>query len=177
MNKKLTFLPVGILLMTASCTEDNQEKIIGRWQQESIHNPVMEQVIEEQQSFIDTIGRNTTAEQNDSLYGTRNVDSLREMLKEEISNFKKDQEEAIKNTWFEFRKDGVLVLKTDDMVDSSSWYLEDEGHTLVLDEQKLKGSGSQVRMEIMMLDKDAMKLRFNQGQDTSTVTFKATTKQ
>lgn len=177
MNKKKYFLPAGLLLLATACTQDNQKKIIGRWQQESIKNPVMEQVILEQQSFIDTIGKSTTPEQNDSLYGTRNIDSLREVLKLEINTFKEDQDRAIKNTWFEFRKDGVLVLKTDDMVDSSSWYLEDEGKTLVLDEQKLKGSGSQVRMEIMTLSDDAMKLRFSQGQDTSTVTFKAVTKQ
>lgn len=172
MNKKIALFPAALLLLAASCTQKNEEKIQGRWQQVAIHNPVMEQIIAEQEAFIDTMGANTTPAQNDTMYHTQNLDSLREVLKQEIKTFKEDQDRAIQNTWFDFRKDGVLVLETDNLVDSSAWYLEDEGKTLVLDEQKLKGSGSQVRMEILKLAQDSMKLRFSQGQDTSTVTFK-----
>lgn len=172
MSKHIIVAAAALLLLATGCTQNNEKKIVGRWQQTSIHNPVMEEIVAEQQAFIDTLGKSTTPAQNDSLYGVQNIDSLREALRQEIKAFKEDQERAIQQTWFEFRKDGILLLKTEDMLDSAGWYLEDDGHTLVLDEMKLKGSGTQVRMEIVTLTDDALKLRFSQGQDTSTVTFK-----
>jgi len=172
MNKQLLTGATAVLLLAASCTQSNEQKITKRWQQESIRNPMMEQIIQEQQAFIDTLGANTTPAENDSLYGIRNIDSLKDALRQEIATFKKEQERVVKNTWFDFRKDGVLILNTDQIIDSASWYLEDDGHTLVLDEMKLKGSGDQVRMEVITLTNDKLQLKFMQGQDTSTVTFK-----
>ena len=55
-------------------------------------------------------------------------------------------------------------------VDSTKWYFDDEG-ALILDEMKMKGAGSKLKMDVIQLEDNILKLRFTEDGLTSTVTF------
>ena len=81
------------------------------------------------------------------------------------------QEHSIENTWFDFYKNGVVKMNFSGQLDSAKWQLDKEGK-LVLDEQILKGSGTSIEMEIIELADTILKLKFNDNNGTSTVTFR-----
>lgn len=168
MKKLLLIAP--FLLFTVSCKETKEDKIAREWQAISLESPTMDEKIKEQEAFIDTLGKSTTPEQNDSIYHTRNVDSLREALRNELAEFRGMQDHAVKNTWFHFRKDGTALMNFSGQDDSTKWYFDDEG-ALILDEMKMKGTGSKLKMDVVQLEDTVLKLRFTEDGLTSTVTF------
>ncbi len=153
-----------------SCTQKREDIIAKKWHAVALTSPQMDQMIAEQQQFLDTFGKNTDAETNKMAYGVENVDSMRRSLQLQLNDFKAMQSHAVKNTWFDIRKNGVAVMNFSGQVDSTNWYFDDEKN-LVLDEMKLKGTGTKIIMEVVELADTAMKLRFTEDGVTSTVTF------
>ena len=172
--KKLFLLAPFVVFFTA-CKETKEDKIIKKWQAVALESPMMDQMINEQASFLDTFGTHTTPQQNDSMYGTRNVDSMRESLRLQLNDFKGMQDHAVKNTWFHFMKDGKALMNFSGQPDSTHWYFDDEGG-LILDEMKMKGTGNKIRMDVVKLEDTVLKLRFTEDGMTSTVTFHPTEK-
>ncbi len=162
----ILFMITGIL----ACQDKTEKVLIGTWKAQVLENEAMDQILEEQLHFLDTFGRSTTAAQNLEIYGSANVDSIRASLSQTLAEMKAKQEELVRNTWFQFRKDGVALLNFGQQPDSVHWYINEE-QQLVLDEMSLKGSGSKIYMNILELNEQELRLEFTENGLTSTVVF------
>jgi hypothetical protein len=167
MKKLIYLLPFTLLI--SSCKEKKEDMLAKKWQAVKLSNPQMDQMIKEQEVFLDTFGKGSP-EQNEALYGIKNIDSARESLKMQLNDFKAMQDHAVKNTWFNFRKDGVAIMNFSGQLDSTKWYVEGESK-LILDEKQLKGTGNKIEMEIVELKQTMLTLRFTEEGMTSIVTF------
>ncbi len=145
--------------------------IAKKWKAVSLESPQLDQMIAEQRNFIDTVGKSTDAATNEALYGIRNMDSMRTMLKIQLDSFLAMQETTLNNTWLDFNKDGVVATNFGTSPDTVNWYFDDEGN-LMLDEMQKKGAGSKIKMEVMKLEENVLQLRFNENGFSSTATFK-----
>jgi hypothetical protein len=169
MKKIALFLLTPITLLSCNAKE---KQLAGKWQAVYLDNPALTDMLVNQQHFIDTFGQNTTPEQNDSMYGVRNIDSMRQVLQMQIDSFRMMQEQTLQQTKFEFRSDKTALLYFGETPDSAHWYFDDDG-ALVLDEAPLKGSGTKTRMEVETLTRDTLRLRFTENGITSSATFKS----
>ncbi len=168
--KKLVLPAILFSIAFVACKQDNKTLLSKKWQAISLDNPQLQQSIKEQEAFIDTFGKNSTAEQNATTYGTSNVDSMRESMRQQLNDVKSMQEHAVKTTWFDFRKDGAVVMNFSGQVDSTNWYFDDDS-TLVLDELKLKGTGNKIVMKVNELSNDKLRLTFQEDGFVGTITF------
>src|SRR5690606_39895762 len=89
----------------------------------------------------------------------------------EMVDYMAMQEHAVKNTWFDFRKDGIVIMNFSGQVDSSKWEINNEG-TLVLDETKTAESTEKLQLEILSLTDTMLKLQMSEQGMSSTVIFK-----
>lgn len=167
--KKIVLLLAATVALY-SCKQKPEDIITRKWHAVDLSSPQMEQMIAEQQQFLDTFGKNSDAASNKLAYGVEDVDSMRRSLQLQLNDFKAMQDHAVKNTWFDIRKNGIAVMNFSGQVDSTNWYFDDEKN-LVLDEMKLKGTGTKLIMEVVALADTAMKLRFTEDGVTSMVTF------
>ena len=165
-------LLVVITSFFISCKPSNEELISRKWVAVAIDNPELTpERIAETRYFFDTVGKSTSPEVNEQLYGVRNMDSLREILKYQLEGELATQEAIVQHTWMDFHKDGRVAANFGtEKADTVNWYFE-EGN-LFLDEMKYKGSGSKIKMEVLKLDKETLQIRFNENGFTSTATFK-----
>lgn len=170
MNKSLIAL-LSCSLLLFSCKQDKKSMIMKKWIAVSLENPQLDAMIKEQQTFLDTFGKNTTDKQNDSLYGVHNIDSMRESLQLQLNDFKSMQEHSVKNTWFQFQKNGIVIMNFSGETDSTKWYFDEEDN-LMLDEMELKGAGSKLKMEVVQLADTILKLKLNEEGAASMVTFR-----
>ncbi|RYE19454.1 MAG: hypothetical protein EOP51_19855 [Sphingobacteriales bacterium] len=168
MKKLVLLLSATVLLY--SCKHKPEDIIAKKWHATELSSPQMDQMMVEQQQFLDTFGKNSDAASNKLAYGVEDVDSMRRSLQLQMNDFKAMQEHAVKNTWFDIRKNGVAVMNFSGQIDSANWYFDDEKN-LVLDEMKLKGTGAKLIMEVVELADTSMKLRFTEDGVTSAVTF------
>ncbi len=160
-----------LLLLLVSCQQGKESIIAKKWNAKEVSNPQQDAFIKEQELFIDTFGKNNDAATNLKIYGFSNVDSARESLKTEFADYKTMQQHAVENTWFDFNKNGKVVMNFSGQIDSANWYFDKEGK-LVLDEPKLKGSGNVIRMSVLTMEDTLLKLSFSDSTGASTVTFK-----
>lgn len=167
--KKASWL-LALPLLLVACKEKKEDIIAKKWAAASVENPQMDSMIREQQMFLDTFGKNSDAATNLAVYGITNIDSARESLRAQINDYKAMQEHGLTNTWFDFRKDGIVIMNFSGQVDSTKWYFNEDGE-LVLDEQKMKGAGSIVKMDVIQLTDTSLKLKFNENGMASTVLF------
>jgi len=174
--KKIQFAGMVMLLVFSACApKDKKSMITGKWQAISLENPQLVKLMEEQSAFLDTFGKNTTTEQNLEIYGFTNIDSARDVLKKEMVEYMAMQDHAVKNTWFDFRKDGMVVMNFSGQVDSTKWQINEEG-VLVLEESTTEGKGEAIKMEILSLTDTLLKLQMNDKGMSSTVIFKPANK-
>ncbi len=164
---KYLIILAGLATTFAACKQSKEELIARRWQAVALESPMMDEQIRMQREFLDTVGTSTDAATNEVLYGVRNMDSMRQWMKTQFDSIILEQKSAIANTWLNFSKEGTVVSSFGSAPDTVSWYFDDEG-ALILDELKHKGAGSKVKMEVVKLDEDSLKLRFNENGFSST---------
>jgi hypothetical protein len=162
----LTFLPVLIF----SCKPSKEKMMEGRWQATHLENPTLDAQVAQLKAFLDTVGNNTTPEQNEVLYGVKNIDSLKQIQLAQIVRGLQEQAKELQNTFLNFQADGKVIYSFGSKPDTACWYFEGE-QNLVLDEKKLKGVGNIVKMEIITLTKEQLQLRFQEHEMSSTATF------
>jgi hypothetical protein len=167
----LFYISFIAIVAFASCKPEKKDMIIGLWQEIGVANPQMDNAVEEQRLFLDTLGKHTDSVANVALYGTNNIDSFKKGMRTNLDSFKKAQGKAISETWFDFHKNGIVYLHSQEGLDSANWYIEEE-NALMLDEEKLKGVGSKIRMEIAALDDTALQLHYTEQYLNSTAFFK-----
>lgn len=166
--KHLSFLLLALALF-AACKPSREKQIIGLWQETSVRNPQMDEAMEQQRQFLDTVGRRTDSAANLATYGFSNIDSFKQSIHRNLDSFKRAQGKAISETWFEFQKGGMAYLHSEDGLDSANWYFEDDA--LILDEQKLKGGGAKISMDIEQLNDTALQLHFREKYLSSIARF------
>lgn len=149
--------------------------LIGNWQAVKLENPSMDSFFSKSQLYIDTVGKGNDAATNFAIYGVTNMDSMRKVLQEQYDSAKMMQAYAVSNTFFNFRKDSIVVLSFNGNVDSSKWYLDESGG-LVLDELNNTAAAEKIKMVIVALGDTVLKLRFEENGAKSTVTFHPTGK-
>lgn len=170
MIKRFTPVFLCVLLM-ASCKKGREDLIARKWQEVSVSNAQLDEVMKSQQAFIDTVGKSTDATTNMQDYGVTNIDSFKRMMQQNLDSFTALQKRSVAATQFDFRKEGVVYLRTEEGVDSAAWSFDEDG-TLLLDEQKLKGAGSQLHVEVVSLTDTMMNLKFMENNSTSNAIFK-----
>lgn len=170
-------LVLSIICITLlSCEQKNKKnQLTGKWQAIALENAELDSLMKQQLQFLDTFGSNTTPEENETIYGFRNIDSARTTLKAELEEYLAMQDHAVKHTWFDFRKDGVVVMNFSGQIDSSKWYINDDG-ALMLDELEMKGAGARIKMEILSLTDTSLRLQLNDEGMSSVVLFEPSDK-
>ena len=168
MKKIIVLISVTTLLY--SCKQTKEEMLAKKWRGVSVSNPNLDSMVAEKEVFIDTFGRNTDAETNEKIYGFKNVDSMRESLKAEWKDVRDMQKHAVENTWFDFRKNGTVVMNFSGQTDSSKWAFTKDGG-LELAQPKTQANAVSIKMDIVTLTDTVLKLRYNDKGGTSTVTF------
>jgi len=162
----LFFIPVLLL----ACQPSKKDMLVRNWHATSLYNPQLDEMLQKQQKFIDTVGHSTTKAADDSLYGFHNIDSIKIVLQKQLDSFKLMQQQALENTYFNFKKNGEAILSFGGNADTTKWYFDDEG-ALVFDELNEKGAGTTFKMIVQHLSDTALKLKFVQKEESSIVTF------
>lgn len=167
---RILILPLTLITLY-SCKKDKAAQLVGKWQEIKVINPDLDATLQQQKTFADTVGYSTTAEQNLALYGVENIDTFKKELHTNLDSFRKEQLKAVEATQFDFQKNGIIYIKSEEGIDSCNWYLDDDG-ALILDEAKLKGVGTRLRMEIVELSDTLLKLQYTEKFLNSTAVFK-----
>jgi hypothetical protein len=132
-------------------------------------------MIYKQSLFIDTVGSYTDSAENVRAYGTNNIDTMKASLRANLDSFRREQQKTVEATWFDFRKGGLMYMHTPDGLDSSKWYFEEDG-ALILDEEKLKGNGNKIRLEVLALNDTMLKINYKEQYLNSTAIFRPASK-
>lgn len=169
--KKAVVTILGLTALFAACKPDRKALLTGEWKGEKFENPEMDSFFANSKRYIDTIGNNGNAATNMELYGTTNMDSARKVLMQQRDSTMMLQMNAIKNTRFTFMPDSLVVIAFDGKKDSGRWYFAADGHSLEMEETTGPGAGTKTHMNILTLTADSLKLKFEQDNTYSTVTF------
>ncbi len=159
------------LLLAASCKPSRESSILGLWQETGIKNPQMAEAFDQQSIFADTVGRSTDSLTNITLYGAVSMDSFRKNLRANMDSFRRAQAKAVSETWFEFHKNGIAYLHSQEGLDSARWSFEEDG-ALMLDEEALKGGGAKIRMEVTALNDSELRLEYSEKYLSSIANFR-----
>jgi hypothetical protein len=152
----------AIVLFMLSCKGDKKEVIVNNWRAFNIENPELEAMMQEQELFIDTFGRNTDARTNERLYGVQNIDSMRKALKAQFDTTRMIQKSAMRTTTLRFREDGIAFLNFGKQPDTTRWYFDDKG-ALIMDKKMFSGSGGVLKMDVVMLSDTLLKLKYTEN--------------
>lgn len=169
--KKHTLYFILILTFFQSCSQPKKEEmILHHWQAVAMESPMMTEEFDRLKQMMDTIGINNTPEQNQLFYGMSNMDSFRAVKKQEIAMALQQQEEEMKTTFLEFNKNGIAYLQFGGQPDTVGWSFDDNG-LLVLDEAKVKGVGNKIKMTVIGLTNDTLKIQYDENGYHSIATF------
>lgn len=163
----------GILgtIALSSC-QSKHNLLMGKWHGVTMVNPDMDSFFIATQKYIDTFGRNADAKTAIELYGTDNLDSLRHAMQVERDSAKTMQDDAIKRTVFEFRKDSLVLMAFGGGPErNSKWFIEGDT-VLVLEQTMDNGLIDRQKGVIKTLNKEDMVLKFKDEKGYSLVTFK-----
>jgi hypothetical protein len=173
--KKHLALPLLLLpIMLWACTSGKNDKrklLTGVWHANKLENKDMDSFFLNTQTYIDTIGKNSTDEVNKRVYGVTNMDSMRKILQSQYDSAKNMQMDAVKNTIFDFRADSTALLTFNGSIDSSTWTITPAGELVITELHPIEGESEHVTMEILGLTDKELKLRFAENGAYSTVTF------
>lgn len=173
---KKNILLIALPIVLAACSQSKEDIIVGKWQAVKVDNPQQDSFFAEQDKFLDTFGRYGDAAANKAVYGFSNVDSARESLKAQLKDYKAMQQHAVENTVFNFDKKGTAIMDFSGQVDTVKWTVDKEGKYLTLEESKKSATSTSIKMEVIELTKEVLKLKFTDNGGTSTVTFKPAAK-
>ena len=168
---KKAFTAIFVLsVLFFSCKRSQKEMLMGSWTAVKLENPRVDSFFTNSQKYIDTIGNNGNPATNLKEYGTTNMDSLRKFMQEQFDSSKAIQMRGLLSTKFDFKKDTVILTFPEYTV-TCSWLI-DKGGDLVLQEIPATGDSAKMNMKIMSLSDKDLKLKIEEKEDVSTVTFR-----
>jgi hypothetical protein len=159
-----------------ACQQPTNSKLRAKWRGVHLENRSLDSFFRETQHYLDTFGKGNSDDVNYALYGVSNVDSLRQILRAQHDSTQMLQQMAVKNTIFHFMTDSQAMISFNGLLDTSKWYVV-HNNELVLIEQTGPDRGLVTKMSILELTDNELKLRFEQENTFSTVTFRKETTQ
>ncbi|NDC41092.1 MAG: hypothetical protein EBZ77_06005 [Chitinophagia bacterium] len=159
-----------LALLLSSCQQGPEQLIKGKWRGTRLHNPRLDSFFHETQHYIDTITKARTTEENLAIYGVTNTDSLKQALQLQHDSTMAMQRDAVKNTWFQFMDDSVAIVSFNGNADTGKWHIENKVD-LIIEEIDGTGTAQRTKMNIDSLTGNKLKLRFDDENYSSTVTF------
>lgn len=110
-------------------------------------------------SFLDTVGNNTTPDQNEQIYGIRDMDSFKKVNLSIIQDRLAMQRHSLDNTWMEFYNDGKVVRNFSGLIDTTIWSVDTSGKLTFGDPAK---GGEIYNMDIIQLKDSVLELNMVQ---------------
>ncbi|MBS1771921.1 MAG: hypothetical protein JST82_03615 [Bacteroidetes bacterium] len=171
MKKIVLFITASVVLL--SCQPSQKDLLMKKWKGFSAENKQIDSMMRERENFLDTFGKNNDAATNLAMYGIANVDSVREINLALISESRKMQQHNVENTYLEITKDGLAIMSySSEQRDSSKWRLDKN----MLHMHDIRDTSIHIEMEILSLNDTMLKLKYQDNNGTSTVTFKPAAK-
>jgi len=154
-----------------SCKPGKKKMLIGKWNATAIENPYVDSGLMMEKQMLDTLGKTTTPEQNLALYGTKNIDSLKQDQYAKLDTMINRQQFVTNNTWFQFNEDGSAVLHYGDMdAITTSWHLNDSGK-LLLDVIEKSSFANNLDINIILLTDSSLRIQQVKNEVSNYISF------
>lgn len=114
--------------------------------------------------FLDTVGNSTTPEQNEQIYGVRDLDSFKMINLSIIQDRLAMHKHSLDNTWLQFYKDGMVVRNFSGLIDTTVWSVDTSGKLTFGDPN---AGGEIYDMDIVQLEDSVLKLNMVQQNGTT----------
>jgi len=162
------------LLFLAAC-QSPKERILGKWQVESFQNPTQDSMMKAHEHSIDTISRvDSTMAQ---FLGTYDLDSVKAILKKQMTDRKKMEEDAAKQSSMDFYNDSTVVIVNGINVDTAIWSMTDDGKKITFSPPKPQPQAQSATFDIETLTSHKLKLKINRGESTLYINLRPFTKE
>ncbi len=161
-----------LLVGLISCKNDSKKRILGDWQGTALVNANLDSFFVRSQRLIDTLGSHNTPDENSSIYGTYNMDSVKNVLQIQHDSAMLMQQARVKGTYFDFLEDGTahITFNGGATIDTAKWNFDDAG-MLLLEDLSVGGKGAIKRMRVESLTDTVLQLTiWNEG-DSSKLTL------
>ncbi len=169
--KKILWL-CGCVMLLASCAKSKKDMIAGKWHAVDYKNPEMDAFFAESAKYIDTLGANGNPMTNFELYGSTNIDSIRTALRVERQATLEMQMQAIKNTTFDFSKDGKLVVNFNGKADTGNWTMKDkDANAIELEELSGPDKGRKTQIDLLKVSQDSLSIKILQDSTYTIISF------
>jgi hypothetical protein len=170
--KKIVLPAIGVIVLLASCQQSKKDMLAGTWNAVNYENPEMDAFFAESAKYIDTLGANGNAQTNYELYGSTNVDSIRNAMRMERQQTLEMQMQAIKKTTFTFTKEGKLMVNFNGKMDTGNWSMKTkDASSIELEELSGPDKGRKTPIDILKLKGDSLMLKIIQDNTYTTITF------
>ncbi len=176
MIKKYLHIIAGVgMLAVASCSNNSEPKLEGKWQASSIETPSQDSILKvqmkEQLASIDTL--KTASAEMYKHYETKDIEVVKTKAREEVNKqpemMKEQMAQSAKEFSFQLLANGDAITFTKNGADTGTWYFADKGKKLILDPlEKAKAAATQMApQQVMIFDivhagADSMRLRLHE---------------
>ena len=161
---------LGVVLVACDKGNPKMKKLMRAWRSARVENKDMDSFLVSTQRYIDTFGRNSSVETNIAVYGTANVDSLRNRIQEQFDSTRNILKESIANTIVDFRRDSMAYLSFNGTMDTSKWTLGPDD-MLTLEDRNTGMNNEKIIWEIIELTDTSLVVKMKEDTSYSRVTF------
>ncbi len=156
-----------MLLFLAACGTGENAQITKKWKTIDIKNSSLDREFAYYQTLMDTITEN-----NERLeFFDNSVDSFKRFTTETFKEQRELMKREVENSFMEFNPNGNAYFTSINGVDSAKWKIEE--NEIVLDTEEFTGVPGVIRLAILELSNDNLKLKKVDQYDTSIITLKA----
>jgi len=164
----------GCCLFFLAACQSPREQILGKWQVESFQNPTQDSMMKAHEHSIDTISHvDSTMAQ---FLGTYDLDSVKAILKKQMTDRKKMEADAAKQSSMEFRKDSTVIIVNGINVDTAIWTISDD-KKITFAPLTPQPQAQSATFDIESLSNSKLKLKINRGESTLYINLRPFTKE
>ena len=172
----MRIVAISVLLLSivlVSCKQNMSKKIIGTWHGIKLESPDMDAYFANNKNYIDTLGANGDSATNVSIYGSNNIDSLRQILRTQFDSAKNMEYGMVLTSKFKFKPNNEIVMAFGENADSSKYRIVGDTELVLTQIKKQDPSApDSVTIHILSLSDSILKLQFHEETSVSTVTFR-----
>ncbi len=170
MHKFQILTITACVILLGACKHTTKDMIVGKWRGVEAFDPQDDSATQQMKIYIDTLGSSKDPMVNLSIYGTTNIDSIKNYLRNEMNSLKQVRSNALHNTIFSFKSNGVAELDFNGKKNTSSWTV-DSSSTLRLIDKDGDTKGQEITAKILTVTDSMLKMKFIEAGHTSDVTF------
>lgn len=160
------FLCLGVLML-AACQPNQKAELAKKWKTIDIKNTSLDREFAYYEKLMDTI-----TVQNERLeFFDNSIDSFKRFTNETFKEQRQMMKTEVENSFMEFTKDGMAYFTSINGIDSAKWKMEEK--EIVLDTEDFTGVPGIIRLAILELTNENLKLKKVDQYDTSIITLKA----